>query len=187
MIENTFADIFIWYEDGIDISQNRGKTDTPCIKIWFIQSLEMDFLKWNASAINDYKIWVSPFWRIEKSYIYSMWIFKNSEWNWISYPWLLQKVNEENYIPELWDYIIAKINPENNYINELFLQNKKSINDIITFSKTLNLPECKLVVEKNENITNTSKNYQEYIFIWILVLLLIIIWVLIFKIYKLKR
>lgn len=190
MIQKTFASVFIWYEDWLQLSKNRWKTDIPCLKIWFIKSLEMDFIDWNASEIHDYKIWISPFWKNTESYIYSMGIFKNSQWDGIESAWLLEKIEGKNYIPELWDNIIAKINPENNYVNEIFLQNWKSLDQINDFLNTLKEPYCTWWVVKSETkkelVTNTTSEYQNFTFP-IIIFLIIVIWVLIFKIYKLKK
>ncbi len=186
MIKKNFADFFVWYDDGLEISQNRGKTDKPCLIVWYIKSLNIDLIDWNASSVLDYKIWISPFWNIKENFYYSMWIIKTWEWNWIDNAWLLKKINWKSYMPQLWDNLVAKINPENNYINELFLMNWKSWNEINDFVKTLNLPYCSWNTITQELEKNPQNNSNYYLF-WSLILALIIIWVLVFKLLKFKK
>ena len=112
--------------------------------------------------------------------------------------WLLS-TKKDFYNPQLWDKIVVKINPENNYINELFVVTEKNWKEVNDFLYTLKEPYCTWWIinteTKKEEIKTTSEIQTKkediininYTFFWIILFLIIIIWVLSFKICKFKN
>ncbi len=185
-INIAFWDISLWYEGWISILNNLSNTKNYCLINWKVNKIEAK-LNIESSCLSDFNIYIKSnqnkdfliksFW-VEKQYLK----LKNC-WN---EAWIYNKIENKNYNPQLWDYLVAKINPENNYISELFLMNWKSWNEINDFAKTLNLPYCSwnTITQEPEKIPQNNFNY--YLF-WSLILTFIIILVLVFKLLKFKK
>ena len=186
LINKTFADFFM--TDGkeeIQFYNQKFLSWEKCITQWQIKWINLEYITWNVWPVFDVNINLENNW-IQKT-IKSYWVmnFWDSHFEW-EIPGLFVKVNEKKYVPEIGDQIVAKINPENNYISELYLMNWKSINEINDFAKTLNLPYCSwnTITQEPEKLL---QNYSNYSLFWSLVLALIIFWVLVFKLLKNKK
>lgn len=187
MIKNAFADFYMTYKDWINSSNNRAESKNLCKIWWYIQSLSRDYIKWNVSAISDFKIIVYSFWDVKKFEITSMWVINNLQLENFNKNWLLTPINWKIYNPQLWDYIIAKVNSENNYINELYLWTWKDIEELDKISKNISLPYCKWEFISEKKQTNSEIWNIQVLFSLIIFFLIIIILILIFKIYKSKK
>lgn len=172
MIHKAFADIFMSYEDALQLSEMRGNWKDICVAQWYISSLDFTFNPWDASGIWTYIIWLSSFWWQKKIDIYKMWTLNHTEGNGIDSSGIFQIIDGKNYIPTLWDYVVAKINQENNYIQELFLKESDSISEINTFSNSFNLSFCseKSLLPPSEK--NTSYHIEIIVFLILMILLL---------------
>ena len=175
LINKAFADYPFSNIDWENFQNKFSLSKNSCLTYLKISELKSDFYGSDCLSlikIWNYKITLNNFW------VTKLWINKYC-WNNI---WLLWSV-KNNYFPELWDQIVAKINPENNYISELYLMNWKSINEINDFAKTLNLPYCSW----NSITEPIAQNYSNYFLSWSLTLSFIIILVLVFKLLKIKK
>lgn len=187
MIKTTFADINMWYKDWILILDNLKKSDSYCKYVWRIKDLNTIHNN-DSDCIKYFNITLDSLNHQKDYLIKSMWVVNWDEnrncWEEI---WIYNKIDWVQYNPQLWDYLVAKINPENSYINDLYLMNDESINEINSFYNNLDLPSCESIIKaKNEN--SILNNLQENYFIFSIIFILIfIIWIIIWKRLKFKK
>lgn len=179
-MQKALADLSLWYDDWLKLDNNYSSWKNYCKISWRINELKVDIDK-NSECLWYFSLIVN------KINIHSYWVQNWDEnrncWKEV---WLYKKINWKAYIPQPWDNLVAKINPENNYISELYLMNWKSWNEINDFAKTLNLPYCSwnTITQEPEKTPQNNSNYYLY---WSLILAFIIIWVLVFKLLKFKK
>jgi hypothetical protein len=186
-INKSFADISIGYEDWMEILNNLWKSNFYCKSVWRIDKIETN-LNINSECISDYKIYLQSLDKKNKFLIKSYWVQKwDEKIQCGNEVWIYSKINWKIYNPQLWDYIIAKVNQENSYINELYSSEWKSIDDLASFSNSINIPYCSWSLIKKEEIENNKINLSINILYWISVFLILVICILIFKIYSHKK
>lgn len=178
--------------DGLALQIEKSSSNNLCKIQLKIHMIESDY--YESDCLSLITIWwkETEKGRIElKNFWINSWSTWSYCWNKI---WLLSNKNDY-YNPQLWDNIIVKVNSENNYINELFLMNGKTWNEITTFLNTLKEPYCSGWITNTETeikndvfapLSPQSHIYNESIFVWVLCIFLIIIWVLNLKLYKKK-
>lgn len=174
-MQKVIADLSLWYEDWLKLDNNYSTWNNYCKVLWRINEIKVNIDK-NSECLWYFSIKLK---NINKN-IYSYWVQNWDEnRNCWSEAWLYKKINWKAYNPQVWDYIIAKINPENNYINELYETKWKSINELNSIIKSINIPDC--VQEKN-----VDYGFFYYIVWWIIILILVI-FIFLKKMKKLKK
>jgi hypothetical protein len=181
MILKTYADDYFTYNDGITFLWRLSKTEKPCKIFWEIQGLYINDIYWNVSPIKEWNITIYKLWNKDIKYTLKTYWWTNSEDAKVNdVPnQLLQKINWKNYSPQIWDYLIAKVNPENNYIIELFPTEWKSVNNMLDDMKSLNIPYCtrKQLIQNNDKprIDYFNNNLYIWFLIWIVLFLVIVL------------
>lgn len=188
-IKNAYSDFAIWYETWLKLSDSLWKSNSYCKVLWRVSNLNVEAIS-NSDCINDYSINLKQLWKKEFYLIKSLWVQKWDE-NRNCWPnvWIFNKIEWKYYNPQIWDYILSKINTENNYINTLYKTEWKSINELNSMANSLEIPYCSwsITLPKNKEVYNFTPENNNYIFSWIIAFLIILVLFLSYKLYKSKK
>ncbi len=171
IIQQSRAEYFLSNTDNdINFYKQKISTNNPCKIIWQIKWIELKDITWNVWPVYEINLNLNNNWKnytVKSYWVTNFWDLR-FEWQ---IPWLYIKTDWENYNPNIWDYILAKINPKNNYIIKLFKTEWISINDLNNKIKSINIPYCKY------NETNNNLNYNNYYIFWWTIILILLIFV----------
>jgi hypothetical protein len=187
-INITNADEPLDYTWAMNILENLWKTDYPCIILWKISSINTQLNK-SSDCLFDYDINIKSLNNINLYHLNTFWVNKGyTNTNCWSKIWILNNLDWKNYDPKIWDIIIAKVNPEYNYIIELFPTEWKSVNNMLDDMKSLNIPYCtrKQLTKNNDKpqIDYLNNNLYIWFLIWIVLFLVVVLLYKKFKKYK---
>jgi hypothetical protein len=172
-------------KENIVYYNKLAMTKKPCKLIGNIKWILLEDIYWNVWPVyninlklnnnnNDFTIksyWVTNYW--------------DMRFDW-QIPWLFVKINWKNYNPKVWDYLIAKVNPDNHYIIELFPTEWKSVLQMNKEIDNLGIPYCTWKQLTQDNNKSQINYFDNNLFVWLLIwIILCTIFTLIYK--KIKK
>lgn len=175
------ANVNFRYEEGIEILKILSVWSKNCQITGQISKLDASLTESDCVSIFDIEV-SSIYDSSEKHTIKSIWV---DEWNegkgCGDEIWVYNQIYGKSYNPQIWDFVTFVINPENQFINEVFLHQNKVISDIKSDAENLWVPFCSDIQEKNiQDINLIPQNYL----IWWIIFLFLIICVLSLSLYK---
>lgn len=191
-MKQAFWENSLWYNDWVSIVDSLALSDVYCKITWLINNIEVENHIY-SECISHYKIWILSFNNKTQYIAKSMWVKKWDEWIqcWEKI-WLYSLSNydshelwsKRDYNPQIWDYIVMKLNNENSYISMIYPQDWRSIDQVDTFFQTINLPICTWSLVSWWYYENQQLSWHQIYSIWITILLGIVICFLCMRYFK---